>query len=219
MSHALATTQTTDGAVRRTTRIVLAALTCVSLAAALGTGAVWLRSIWIANWVGSESLTRTPQGGDYHANTVLYTLPGGLLIFKQVNDGPRTFTIPIDPHWKWYSDSNGSVALRDLWFRVSFTRYSHPPRFGETIGDRGYTLELGIPDWALIGVFLIIPAWRLWRRRGASRRRIRGFELVGFSQEPANQSRKEPENGCTNRREPEASGWLCSPPLGATISR
>ena len=32
--------------VRRTTRIILAALTCVSLVAALGTGAVWLRSIW-----------------------------------------------------------------------------------------------------------------------------------------------------------------------------
>lgn len=166
---------------RRVGQLLLLAFTGASAVAALATAAVWIRSVWVAESVGWETLEATSRGGQRHANTAIHAFPGALLLFRQLNDGPATFTSPIDPKWQWYKEPVPTVTLRDLWFWFSFTHYSLPPRPGEMIGDRGYTLEFGVPDWAIIVVFLALPAWRLWRSRRSQHRQRQGFEPIRAS--------------------------------------
>ncbi|HEY2586662.1 MAG TPA: hypothetical protein VGI81_12935 [Tepidisphaeraceae bacterium] len=111
-----------------------------------------------------------------------------------MNDGPATFTSPIDSRWQWYKEPSPTVSLGDLWFRFSFTHYSLPPKFGP-IGDRGYTLDLGVPDWAIIVVCLALPAWRLWHSWRSRHRRRRGFEPIRASRN------EQPEAGGTDQIE------------------
>jgi hypothetical protein len=181
----------TESGVRQFAHRLLIALTCASVVAALATAAVWVRSIRVAEWVGWETLEATPRGGQRHANTAIGTFAGGLMFFRQMNDGPATFTNPVDPQWQWYKEPNPTVSLGDLRLRFSFTHYSLPPKPGEyslppqsgkMIGDRGYTLELGVPDWAIIVVFLALPTWQSWRYWRARHRRRRGFDPISASE-------------------------------------
>ncbi len=158
--------------------------TCLSLAIGVGIVILWMRSVWTEDLFSSERFYLTAGGGETRIVTSLSSAAGLIGILRQVNDGPGDpGDLRFNHYWDWETEPHTpKSSLREmrqnLWFRGQFSRYKLPPKGLARMGDRGYSLMLAIPDWAVLAASLVWPVGlAIWRSKRQRHRAI-GFNPI-----------------------------------------
>ena len=152
-----------------TTLSALSLLLCVAMAA------LFLRSVWFADWIRFDSIRRAGEGDGRRAiNSLVASDAGGLLFRWETYVRPSGAWAPRgSDNGRWASVGSerrpaGPSLAGSLTFRCGWNQYQYQYQPG---GMRPVlTVGVAFPTWLLALLFAVLPAASLRRRLRPKRR-------------------------------------------------
>jgi hypothetical protein len=145
------------------TRLIFNVVVVGCWMAVLALAVLWVRSYWVWDRYGVATASGEVEVGSFRGGALLAVTRNPADGSARVNARPGYSAKLADP-----LPAGGLFAPK--WWLGGFS-HDHVNFFGVVIWS------VTIPYWALIALFLILPAER-WRRRMIARRRHRGFEVA-----------------------------------------